>query len=129
MNEELMSVRKMINFDLDQAKLKEFYPGTSPNHAYTKIGIFLKKNGFVHVQGSGYISKEPILEVEITSLINELVEKNIWLAKCFKAFSTSDVTNKTDRMPDIIAVDEDVAKKQIKLKKNIRLNNKANIAR
>ena len=45
MNEELMSVRKMINFDLDQAKLKEFYPGTSPNHAYTKIGIFLKKNG------------------------------------------------------------------------------------
>lgn len=114
--ENITPVRKMLNFDLDQARLKEFYPGSSPNNAYTKIGAFLKKNGFEHVQGSGYISKEPILEVDVNSLINELIEKNIWLVKCFKAFSSTDVTNRTDRMPDIIAVGEDVKRIQTKSK-------------
>lgn len=47
-------MRKAINFDIDTKKYEEFTGKKSP-FAYDEIKRFLKRNGFEHRQGSGYV--------------------------------------------------------------------------
>ena len=89
------SVQKMINFDLDQAKLKQFYPGKDHTYAYRQMGMFLKKNGFEHSQGSGYVSKEPLYQFDIDRLVVELIYKYNWLSECIKEFSSTNIDKYT----------------------------------
>ncbi len=45
---------KAINFDLDTNKLKKYYPRYQ--QAYSDLLRFFKVNGFLHRQGSGYVT-------------------------------------------------------------------------
>lgn len=55
--EDTTRKKRAINFDLHGKSLKKYYSQTNPNGAYQEIGRFLHEQGFVHRQGSGYVSK------------------------------------------------------------------------
>ena len=55
-----MATRKQITFDLDTKALQTYYPKANWRNAYEVIKNHMKNNGFSWIQGSAYISKEPI---------------------------------------------------------------------
>ncbi len=75
-------MKKSLNFDLDTNKLKLYY--ANYNQAYYDIKNFLASNGFKHRQGSGYISKKDMTNIEITDKIKQLNKKFDWLKDCCK---------------------------------------------
>lgn len=82
--------RRAINFDLNQASLRELYPSDNEKDAYADIRSFLEKNGFEHRQGSGYVSLAPLTDYAVTLVVEQLSASLQWLADCI---STFDVTN------------------------------------
>lgn len=58
------------------------------------LKIFFEKQGFIHRQYSGYISKEPISDYKLTKIINQLGTKFIWLKNCIKEFDVSNAPEK-----------------------------------
>lgn len=81
---------RAVNFDLSEKKLKKFYSATNPKGAYGKISDFFEKRNFEHRQYSGYRSKEPMTDIEIMDLMDELFTKMPWLDKCAEKM---DITN------------------------------------
>lgn len=73
-----MKNRKALNFDLSTNELKKHFNSTA--EAYSQIKIFMIENGFEHRQYSGYISKEPMNEREITKLVRKLNKQLSWLS-------------------------------------------------
>lgn len=82
-------MKKAINFDIDTKKYEEYTGKHSPT-AYNEIKRFLKKNGFEHRQGSGYISKASLNDSDIITLITNMTLTFNWLKYCIKEI---DVTN------------------------------------
>lgn len=82
-------MRKAINFDIDTKKYEEFTGKPAPT-AYAQIKRFLKKNGFEHRQGSGYVSKDSLDDQKITAIIMNMTFNLSWLKYCIKQI---DVTN------------------------------------
>ncbi len=78
-----------INFDLDTKLLQENYPSDNWRKAYNDIFVFMNKNGFEHRQGSGYISKTPISEFNLESVLTRLVQDNLWLADSVRKIDTT----------------------------------------
>ncbi len=76
--------RKQIAFDLDTKALKKYYPGGSWNNSYEIIKRHMLKNGFSWLQGSVYISNEPMTSAEVTNILDELLIKNTWLGICMR---------------------------------------------
>ena len=56
--------RKGINFDLDTEVLKEHYPKGDWHNAYCDVRSYFEKNGFEHIQGSGYHSTKEMSEIK-----------------------------------------------------------------
>ena len=75
--------RFSINFDLhtDRDSEKELREkiNISLSRMYEIIENHLLANGFEWVQGSGYITKEPISSKNLTLIIRDLFANNIWL--------------------------------------------------
>lgn len=46
--------KKGIHFDLDTETLKKYYPKGDWHNAYYDVRLYFEKNGFEHIQGSGY---------------------------------------------------------------------------
>ena len=64
------SQRKGINFDLNTEQLQKYYPvSASWRNAYTDVKAFFESNGFEHIQGSGYHSKEAMSEAQAMYVI------------------------------------------------------------
>ncbi len=82
-------MRKAINFDIDTKKYEE-YTGKKALTAYAEVKKFLKKNGFEHRQGSGYVSKNSLDDLRITAIITNMTLTLKWLRFCVKEI---DVTN------------------------------------
>ena len=94
-----MSERRAINFDLDTAKLKKYYPSSFPlgyRKAYTDIKNFLESNGFEHRQYSGYVSKEEMKDFETTAVICKLSVTFPWLRKCINKIDVTVISDEYD---------------------------------
>lgn len=83
---------KCVNFDLDTKELLRHFKDT--RKPYALIKDFFEKQGFIHRQYSGYISKEPISDYKLTKIINQLGTKFIWLKNCIKEFDVSNAPEK-----------------------------------
>ncbi|CAD7289522.1 hypothetical protein LMG7974_01599 [Campylobacter majalis] len=79
--------RKSINFDFDTKKLEELTG--SKTKAYYQIEKFMLENGFIHRQGSGYLSKETLQDYDIFALIEKMVYKFEWFYECYKKFDVA----------------------------------------
>lgn len=82
-----------MNFDLDTKKMKEMnlYP-----KGYRLLGSSLKKHGFEHRQGSGYISKTKLDGDNVYDIISDVVSENEWLAVCIKKIDVTDIGKQHD---------------------------------
>lgn len=106
-------MRKALNFDLDTKKYEE-YTGKKAPTAYAEIKRFLKKNGFEHRQGSGYISKESLTDGKIFAIIQNMSVELEWLRNCVeqidvtnigKQHSLVDVVNKAPEKNDLSSLE------------------------
>lgn len=76
--------RKQITFDLDTKALEKYYPGDSWNNAYEIIKRHMIKHDFVWLQGSVYVSKNPLASRKVTIILDELVENHSWFHLCMR---------------------------------------------
>ena len=81
--------RKAINFDLSTNELKKHFKDT--REPYAKIKTFMLENGFEHRQYSGYASKEPMKDEQVSSLARKLNKKFSWLSSCIQEFDVTDI--------------------------------------
>lgn len=86
--------KKAINFDLDTQKMGKTF--SRYTEGYGKIRQSMKKVGFNHRQGSGYISKIKMDTVDIFLIIDLLVKENLWLDGCVKKMDVTDVGRQYD---------------------------------
>jgi len=68
--------RKQVTFDLDTKALKIYYPNEIWHNAYEVIKKHMQINGFLWIQGSVYVSKEPMLGRTVSVVIQQLVKDN-----------------------------------------------------
>lgn len=85
----IIKSRKALNFDLDNHLLKEYYPSKNYKGGWKDIQIYLKRNGFLHRQYSGYVSYDYIEMNEVIQIITEMSVLLIWLKKCLKEFDVT----------------------------------------
>lgn len=89
-------LRKGINFDLDTKKLKQNYTKSDWHNAYYELRTYFEKEGFRHIQGSGYHSVNPMSEAEAMAIIHKLTKKFPWLNECVNICTIADVPETTD---------------------------------
>lgn len=87
----MKDTRKLITFDLDTNALKMYYPKENWNHAYDVIGSYMKKNGFEWLQGSVYVSKNPISSLKLEKILKRLISNNQWLHLCMRDCKETEV--------------------------------------
>ena len=95
-----MKTRKQITFDLDQERLKKYYPKkdyTSNEQYYKKsykdISDFMKVNDFSHRQYSVYISNNTMTKTDVVKLTIAMVQEMPWLSECIKEMDVTDISN------------------------------------
>ena len=86
--------RKAINFDLSTNELKKHFKNTA--EAYNQIKDFMLRNSFEHRQYSGYVSKEPLEDYEVTDLATKLKNQFSWLYPCTQKFDVTDIGEQHD---------------------------------
>jgi virulence-associated protein VapD len=91
--------RKAINFDLSVKQLKMNYSSTNPNKAYTEIRRELEKVGFMHRQGSGYVSTTPVTNNTVRRTLKNLGKTLVWLGDCVKKLDVTEVGETYDCTP------------------------------
>ena len=96
---------KAINFDLDTNKLKKYYPRYQ--QAYSDLLRFFKANGFLHRQGSGYVSKEKMTSADIVDLIGAFQKKFAWSGTRVKKIDVTNVGAQYD-LTALLTPDEDM---------------------
>ena len=85
--------KKALNFDLDTNAMKTL--GVYPD-GYRKLGKSLHDAGFIHRQGSGYVSKEKLLNDDVNDIIVNITVKNPWLVQCVQKLDVTDVGKQHD---------------------------------
>lgn len=101
--------RKAINFDLNTNEMKQL--GIYPD-GYRQLGKSFEKQGFLHRQGSGYISKTKISNSQVIDAIERITEENPWLADCVNKIDVTDIGRQHDltfivkRFADQVATNE-----------------------
>ena len=91
-------MRKAINFDIDTKRYVQ-YTGKSAPTAYYDIRKFLEKNGFIHRQGSGYLSIHSMNEAKVANIIMELSTKFDWIKSCVKQIDVTNVGRQYSLLP------------------------------
>ena len=95
---------KAINFDLDTNQLKEYYPRYQ--QAYKDLLKFFKEKGFLHRQGSGYVSKMKMSSADIVDLIGDFQKKFLWSATCVKKIDVTNIGAQYDLTALLVPDDE-----------------------
>lgn len=91
--------RKAFHFDLDQAKLKEFYPSDSSSgykKAWVDIRVFMEAHGFIHTQYSGYETIDIMPYLKAYGIIEKLNEVFPWFLKCAQVASLTEIGKRHD---------------------------------
>ena len=76
---------KSIAFDLDTKALQEHYTDGDWHNAYSDIGDFLEKQGFMRMQGSVYDSTSKFSDAGLGKIIEKMSKELTWLAECVKS--------------------------------------------
>ena len=91
--------RKAFHFDLS---VKELEANGAPKDAWTKIGRFLERNGFEHIQGSGYESRHTMSHQDVNLILEQMQDEFPWFVSCAKdAKVTSIIGRRKIRKPSL----------------------------
>ena len=67
-----------IVFDFDTEILKQTYPNTSWNNAYSDVRNYLTARGFEWMQGSAYFGDETVDAVRCVRVVQRMARKFPW---------------------------------------------------
>lgn len=97
-------VKKLLVFDLD-TKVCRLILGNNYRRVYYQIiRPFLERRGFEHVQGSGYISINPMTNLQVTYCIRDLLRLYPYLSKCIRDIRVGDI-KQLHRLNNLCAYD------------------------
>ena len=68
-----MEKRKQISFDIDTNVAKEILGESKYISIYSNIQSFMKKEGWEHIEGSVYMSTEPLSNTKVSMLIERYI--------------------------------------------------------
>ena len=88
--------KKGINFDLDTNALKIHYTEGDWRNAYHDVRNFFKKNGFEHIQGSGYHTLMPMSEPDVMTIVYRMMKRCPWINYCVSVCTLADVPEAFD---------------------------------
>ncbi len=88
--------KKGINFDLDTEALKHHDTKGDWHNAYYEVRNHFEKNGFEHIQGSGYHSLMPMSEAGAMAVIYQMTKKFLWINYCVSVCTIADVPETFD---------------------------------
>ncbi len=100
--------QRAINFDLDTNQMQLCLGSKTAGYAILKKEF--KKEGFIHRQGSGYVSKNQIKTGRAIKAVIDITHRNPWLAQCVNKI---DLT-KVETTFDLVNVVKKTAKEQAK---------------
>lgn len=83
--------RRAINFDLSEELLKQHYSPTKYKKAWGEIAVYMDKHGFDHRQYSGYVSRNPMTELETNKFLQKMANDLPWLGSCARVFDVTEV--------------------------------------
>lgn len=83
--------RKQIAFDIDTDVAKLILGESNYQNIYKKIEKVFDEKHWKHIQGSVYVSREPISKTKVVRYINELVEKYPYIKKCMRDIRQTEV--------------------------------------
>ena len=83
--------RKAFHFDLS---VKELEANGAPKDAWTKIGRFLERNGFEHIQGSGYESRHTMSHQDVNLILEQMQDEFPWFVSCAKDAKVTSIVGK-----------------------------------
>lgn len=111
---------KYVNFDLSTEELRKHF-GKNTAEPYELIKQFFESKGFEHRQYSGYISKEPLDDVQVSLIADELGANFIWIESCMQEFDIVNAPEKTSYKEQIKAgAEEKIAELMNKLQKEVK---------
>ena len=84
--------RKAFHFDLS---VKELEANGAPKDAWTKIGRFLERNGFEHIQGSGYESRHTMSHQDVNLILDQMQDEFPWFVSCAMAPPSKEENSET----------------------------------
>jgi virulence-associated protein VapD len=67
-----------IVFDFDTDMLRQLYPSTSWNNAYTDVRNYLSTRGFEWKQGSAYFGDDTVDAVRCVRVVQKMAKKYPW---------------------------------------------------
>ena len=85
--------RKQITFDVDTNICKQIFGEKKFRQPYNEIRKFLEDNNWTHIEGSSYMSKDKMDNMDVSNLINDLIEQYPYLNKCVKKMHQADISN------------------------------------
>lgn len=92
---------RAINFDLDINQMAVVLG--SKTAGYNKLKKSFKKVGFIHRQGSGYVSQKPITRFNTTQAIKIVARQNPWLLSCVNKMDVTVIDDYFDVVPIVKA--------------------------
>lgn len=88
-----MAKRKQISFDIDTNVGKKIFGEQGYTKIYADIRRFMRKEGWKHIEGSVYISGQPMNNIGVGYMIKELRKQYSYLEKCVREIHQADVSN------------------------------------
>lgn len=88
-----MVKRKQLTFDIDTNVAKKVLGEQSYTNIYGNIRRFMEEEGWKHVEGSVYMSMQPMDNMEVAYLIKNMKEQFPYLDKCVREMHQTDISN------------------------------------
>lgn len=88
-----MAKRKQISFDIDTNVGKQIFGEQGYTKIYADIRRFMKKRGWKHIEGSVYMSGQPMSNSGVAYMIDNMKEEYPYLDKCVREIHQTDVSN------------------------------------
>lgn len=83
---------KQLTFDIDSVVTKQILGENRYTNVWKDIRKFMEKNGWKHIEGSAYMSKDPVSTVKVISTIQELKRQYPYLDKCVKEMHLTNIS-------------------------------------
>ena len=87
-----MRRKKQITFDLDTNVCKQIWGSDKFRQPYKDIRHFLDEKGFIHIEGSSYMSNRAMTDVEVVQLIRDMIKTYPYLTKCIREMHQADIS-------------------------------------
>lgn len=88
-----MNKRKQISFDIDTKVAKRIHGEQSYTRIYNDIRKFMEKEEWKHIEGSVYMSANPMSNSDVAYIIKEMKKQYPYLEKCVREIHQADVSN------------------------------------